>query len=613
MKKLVAVILSAVLLTSPVYGADTEGNISSWAVSDINKAYEYGLIEGDFLKDYGEPVTRRDFCRLCAGVINKAIESGLNYRELSVESVSFEDIADDDSQILICAGLGIVNGTGDNRFEPDKPITRQEAAKMLYNTYDVLTGRFSEEDEPANLPHIFEDGEEISAWARKNVYAMYHLGIMQGDEKNCFDPYGNYTGEQAIASFVRLYESVSDPEAGYIDEIYPTIEASKYFLSNSTGQYALTVPYAYNEVRSELNIQYTDGRGSVYNSDEMGCIYPLDKQYSIIHMGLNETGIIDRYGDIFLPNDIKIRDIYSLEGDIAVLEVGRAEAVYNGKRYNGGYKVFNLRQGKEIDLGNGIEYIYPLREDMYFAEWGRTGEAGCYLDGDFDPVTENIYRYGYGTFNNGLCIAEKYSGGYIIINSQGQELKSFDYDRNRSLKSACGEIAIEIVGDEQEVVNRMTDTAIGTFGYADFLPDGRIFALSDGYACIYNRDGSLDFDGSQAGYTEIRIYHDIDDVFMAKNDTSWYALNSEGQILTRTDDADLIYDGGGVYCAALDGSTLITFDKYGSRIGEINIDGLHEFAFVNGIIRTVSEEDQVSYFTQEGVEVTELFDVGISE
>ena len=37
--------------------------------------------------------------------------------------------------------FGIVNGTGDGRFEPDKPITRGEAAAMIRRTVRFITGK----------------------------------------------------------------------------------------------------------------------------------------------------------------------------------------------------------------------------------------------------------------------------------------------------------------------------------------------------------------------------------------------------------------------------------------------------------------------------------------
>ncbi|MBQ2830614.1 MAG: phosphodiester glycosidase family protein [Oscillospiraceae bacterium] len=71
------------------------------------------------------------------------------------------------------ASRGIVTGYDDGTFLPDRSISRQEFAVMLYR-YLAPTEDFS----AVTLP--FADAASVDAWALEAVRAMYALGVMQG-------------------------------------------------------------------------------------------------------------------------------------------------------------------------------------------------------------------------------------------------------------------------------------------------------------------------------------------------------------------------------------------------------------------------------------------------
>ena len=55
------------------------------------------------------------------------------------------------------------------------------------------------------LPHVFADGADIASWARNDINWVYRHGIMTGTGGNAFEPAGEYTREQSIATMLRLY------------------------------------------------------------------------------------------------------------------------------------------------------------------------------------------------------------------------------------------------------------------------------------------------------------------------------------------------------------------------------------------------------------------------
>ena len=70
---------------------------------------------------------------------------------------------------------------------------------------------------------MYADESAISDWAKSSVAAMKAMGIMQGVSPTEFEPQGEYTVEQAIATMVRLYECYQ--ERGY--ETYLSSQRNK--------------------------------------------------------------------------------------------------------------------------------------------------------------------------------------------------------------------------------------------------------------------------------------------------------------------------------------------------------------------------------------------------
>ncbi len=72
----------------------------------------------------------------------------------------------------------IIGGTGDGKFEPEKNILREEAAKIIAIALN-LDGTTTEK---------FKDDAKIQNWAKGYVDACKAAGIFGGDEKGNFNP-----------------------------------------------------------------------------------------------------------------------------------------------------------------------------------------------------------------------------------------------------------------------------------------------------------------------------------------------------------------------------------------------------------------------------------------
>ena len=174
---------------------------SDWAYDEIEKCADEGYISGDFLSRYQADVTRADFCKVLANVLlNRDPERFFEY--VGADS-PFADLDEADvPEIIALYELGIVQGVGGGRFNPDGEITRQEAAVMLYRA--AVNFGVRDRKKPAE----FADWDLVADWAADAVGFVVNKNIMKGTGNGMFSPLGSYTREQAYVTMIRLADIV---------------------------------------------------------------------------------------------------------------------------------------------------------------------------------------------------------------------------------------------------------------------------------------------------------------------------------------------------------------------------------------------------------------------
>ncbi len=148
-------------------------NSGDWFYDNVmdaaNNGYVSGYPDGTF-KPNGS-TTRAEF----ASMIAKA----MGYEsEPSDSDTMFPDVPNDfwgKAAINFCAQNGIIEGYDDGTFKPNQTITRQEAAAILNNAFD-LAEKYGISDEQ------FPDDGKIANWASDHVYAAKASGLMNGDK-----------------------------------------------------------------------------------------------------------------------------------------------------------------------------------------------------------------------------------------------------------------------------------------------------------------------------------------------------------------------------------------------------------------------------------------------
>lgn len=178
------------------YGYSNATRKKGWSEIDYEK---YGYVNHDFLCAYCHAKPDRNGKSFMSGNAEYKYNSNLKIT-MAEPFEKTEDFLYYES-VIAAYNIGIVNGVSETEFNPNGDITRQEAAAMLmrvYKNYGVC--------EEAPNDYLFADNVSIADWAKEDVYQINRLGVMQGVGNDMFAPLDNYTVEQAIATFLRLYE-----------------------------------------------------------------------------------------------------------------------------------------------------------------------------------------------------------------------------------------------------------------------------------------------------------------------------------------------------------------------------------------------------------------------
>ncbi|MFF2014696.1 S-layer homology domain-containing protein [Paenibacillus sp. NPDC058177] len=106
---------------------------------------------------------------------------------------SFTDVKGGDIPYIEAAlKAGLIDGTGNGKFNPTSPLTREMTAKILVSALKMSV-QIQEEETPT-----FKDAKNISKWALKYVATAQKYKLMNGDTNGNFNPQGNTTIAMAV-------------------------------------------------------------------------------------------------------------------------------------------------------------------------------------------------------------------------------------------------------------------------------------------------------------------------------------------------------------------------------------------------------------------------------
>lgn len=174
---------------------------SAWAAEQVNSAIAANIVPENLQLKYTQAVTRAEFAALAVAVY-ETVTGG----EIS-ERTTFSDTTD--VNVEKAAAIGVVTGIGENMFDPDTSLTREQAAVMLARLAGAVDRPLTDWDENTSVPLPYSDWRSISGWAFRDVAQVRTAGIMQGVGNDLFAPQDPYTREQSILTIMRLYDFVT--------------------------------------------------------------------------------------------------------------------------------------------------------------------------------------------------------------------------------------------------------------------------------------------------------------------------------------------------------------------------------------------------------------------
>lgn len=140
--------------------------------------------------------------------------SGERVEQQDLDNLPFSDVAGDKfytAPVAWAYAHGIVQGYDAKTFKPNRDISRQELCKVLAA---FLTYRGMELPEGTDTAGRYSDENRIADWARESVEQMTALGLLKGNADGTFHPGGPATRAQAAAILMRLskLEALEEPE-----------------------------------------------------------------------------------------------------------------------------------------------------------------------------------------------------------------------------------------------------------------------------------------------------------------------------------------------------------------------------------------------------------------
>lgn len=169
--------------------SDITGHWAENQIKDfINKGYLNGYPDGTFKPQAS--ITRAEFVK----TLNKAF--GLTGKSGKVFDDTVWHWAKDEIDIAVTNG--VCQGTSAITFEPDAPITREAAAKMIAN-YKKISDTYHDKI------NRYNDGTQTASWAINEVEAILEAGYMNGySDTNTFKPKNNITRAEAVVTLGRV-------------------------------------------------------------------------------------------------------------------------------------------------------------------------------------------------------------------------------------------------------------------------------------------------------------------------------------------------------------------------------------------------------------------------
>ncbi len=168
---------------------DISNHWARQSILDVNsKGWMKGTNETIFAPE--KPLTRAQGAAVLVRALNL---------EKKNDSKEFNDVSNHHwakDEIEIASSNGIIMGRGDGKFDPEKPITREEMAAMLDRTLENLSNDYSN--------YLIYNDVDFARWSYNSIIKLSSNGIFTGYEDGYFRPNEKITRAQMAVLMDRI-------------------------------------------------------------------------------------------------------------------------------------------------------------------------------------------------------------------------------------------------------------------------------------------------------------------------------------------------------------------------------------------------------------------------
>ena len=205
MKRIISLILTAVMLISAASFAFAESKTpftdvksGAWYESAVAEVYEKGIMEGKGEGKFAPKasMTRAELvtvlCRL-SGDNSAGKGTALTFSDTKKNAWYSDSVA-------WAVEAGIVAGYEGNTFKPNRPVLRQELAKMFVEFMEYMDLPM----EGTPLTDSFRDNLSFKKWASGYIETLRKTGLMGGDTAGNFNPRAEASRAEIATVITRL-------------------------------------------------------------------------------------------------------------------------------------------------------------------------------------------------------------------------------------------------------------------------------------------------------------------------------------------------------------------------------------------------------------------------
>lgn len=183
--------------TEPVAVKFTDLDGYDWAKDSITELSAAGVIKGTSETTFtpAANIRRGDFVLMLMRMLDvETTKTTETFTDVPEDSYYFEAITQ-------AKALGIAEGTGSGRFEPDATITRQDMITLTMRAIDK-TGYLAKSSETGDLS-AFKDSSLVAEYAEGSMKAAVGRGLIIGDNEK-LNPLGNTTRAETAVFLQRI-------------------------------------------------------------------------------------------------------------------------------------------------------------------------------------------------------------------------------------------------------------------------------------------------------------------------------------------------------------------------------------------------------------------------